>query len=112
MSFWDQLLFLLRGGKESTVKPKTKKGGDVQINDDPDQVWASSGQCPECGSADWYEGPSGGMSTNYMCANDACGAKYNFTPFPGGKLMRELISHGKLHKPELNNLYGPVSPTS
>jgi len=97
-SFWDQLLFLLRGGKEATVRPKSKKDMDVPVADDPNHVWTSSGKCPECGSSDWYEGPSGGMSTNYMCANDDCEAKYNFTPFGGGRIMRELISHGKLWK--------------
>lgn len=96
-AFWEQLLFLLRGGKEPVQKKKPHRG-DTPVSDDPDQVWAKSGACPECGSTDWYEGPSGGMSTNYMCANDACGAKFNFTPFPGGRLMRELISHGKLWK--------------
>jgi len=25
-------------------------------------------QCPYCGGTKWHEGPSGGMSTNIMCA--------------------------------------------
>lgn len=34
--------------------------------------------CPDCGSKKgFYEGPSGGMSTNIFCS--ACGQGYNFT---------------------------------
>jgi hypothetical protein len=35
--------------------------------------------CKNCGSISFYEGPSGGMSVNIMCAK--CGIKYNDTPF-------------------------------
>lgn len=37
--------------------------------------------CPNCGSNQWYEGPSGGMSTNIKCANPDCGLWFNSTPF-------------------------------
>jgi len=33
-------------------------------------------RCPNCGGADWYEGPSGGISTNIMCRD--CGHWYNY----------------------------------
>jgi hypothetical protein len=36
-------------------------------------------RCPDCGSSDFIEGPSGGMCTNIMCAG--CGAKFNMSPF-------------------------------
>ena len=32
-----------------------------------------------CGSIDWYEGPSGGLSVNIKCAK--CGREFNYTPF-------------------------------
>ncbi len=35
--------------------------------------------CPNCGSNQWYEGPSGGMSTNIKCGG--CGIWFNSTPF-------------------------------
>ena len=35
--------------------------------------------CPNCGSNQWYEGPSGGMSTNIKCG--CCGLWFNSTPF-------------------------------
>jgi len=34
--------------------------------------------CIDCGSAKWQEGPSGGMCTNYQCAE--CGARFNLGP--------------------------------
>lgn len=36
--------------------------------------------CPDCGSTSFYEGPSGGISTNVMCAG--CKHRFNFSlPF-------------------------------
>jgi len=35
------------------------------------------GCCPDCGSEEMYEGPSGGMCTNVTCANPECGSKFN-----------------------------------
>jgi transcription elongation factor Elf1 len=39
--------------------------------------------CPECKSEShvWYEGPSGGMSTNIFCGK--CGQGYNVAPVMG-----------------------------
>lgn len=34
--------------------------------------------CIDCGVARWQEGPSGGMSTNYQCAE--CGSRFNVGP--------------------------------
>ena len=34
--------------------------------------------CPYCKGTDWYEGPSGGMSTNIMCANPECEHWFNY----------------------------------
>ena len=35
--------------------------------------------CPNCGSDQWYEGPSGGAAVNIKCAD--CGLWFNYTPF-------------------------------
>ena len=44
--------------------------------------WAPwDGRCPDCGSERWFEGPSGGMSTNIKCAG--CGIWLNHTPALG-----------------------------
>lgn len=37
--------------------------------------------CEKCGSDKFFEGPSGGVSTNYICANPKCRARYNVSPF-------------------------------
>jgi hypothetical protein len=42
-------------------------------------------RCTYCGGVDFYEGPSGGMSTNILCANDQCRHKFNCTP-----MLRQL----------------------
>lgn len=42
-----------------------------------------TGECPYCGSKEFYEGPSGGMSTNWYCANEECGAGFNLTGMAG-----------------------------
>ncbi len=39
----------------------------------------SSIVCLNCGSNQWYKGPSGGMSTNIKCVG--CGLWFNYTPF-------------------------------
>ena len=47
--------------------------------------------CPFCGGIDFYEGPSGGMATNWYCANELCAAGFNLTPIRGFgcQLIRE-----------------------
>ena len=35
--------------------------------------------CPNCGSTEFYEGPSGGASTNIKCVG--CGLWFDFSPF-------------------------------
>jgi len=34
--------------------------------------------CTYCGGTKWYEGPSGGMSTNILCANPECRHWFNY----------------------------------
>lgn len=38
-------------------------------------------RCRYCGGRRFFEGPSGGMSTNIMCAEPACEHWFNHTPF-------------------------------
>jgi len=45
--------------------------------------------------AGWYEGPSGGISQNIFCANEACAAGYNEMG-PGFMLGGQLIKETKL----------------
>ena len=40
-------------------------------------------QCPYCHGTQFYEGPSGGLSTNIMCANLSCRHWFNYTPMTG-----------------------------
>jgi hypothetical protein len=37
-------------------------------------------KCTYCGGTDFFEGPSGGMSTNVLCANEKCRHWFNYTP--------------------------------
>lgn len=45
-----------------------------------EQVAVHDGRCPNCGHDKFYEGPSGGMSTNVQCVK--CGIRWNSSPFP------------------------------
>jgi len=38
-------------------------------------------KCSYCGGTDFYEGPSGGLSTNILCANEKCRHWFNNSPF-------------------------------
>jgi hypothetical protein len=52
--------------------------------EDPYTTYLKRGQnfvCTYCGGIDFYDGPSGGMSTNKLCANEACRHKFNYTAF-------------------------------
>lgn len=55
------------------------------VKDTPEgKLWEVIAQdiCPLCGShRGFYEGPSGGMSTNIECIS--CGKKFNVTPMLG-----------------------------
>ena len=53
------------------------------INEVTKKEWKEiqKGRCPDCGNDKWLEGPSGGGSTNYKCANPDCGSKFNISAF-------------------------------
>ena len=51
-------------------------------NDNSSSEETSNGgnlKCPNCKNDKWYEGPSGGLSTNIECGN--CHKRYNHSPF-------------------------------
>lgn len=71
---WIKSWFSSREATKSTAVSSTPKG----------KLWATiaSGKCPDCdGIEGFYEGPSGGMSTNIQCI--ACKAWFNVTPLIG-----------------------------
>jgi len=37
-------------------------------------------KCSYCGGIKFYEGPTGGMSRNLLCANPRCRHWFNYTP--------------------------------
>jgi hypothetical protein len=53
------------------------------LTDDEVQSLYDEGKCPFCGSQEFYEGPQGGMNTNWYCANEECGAGFNLTEIRG-----------------------------
>lgn len=57
--------------------------------------------CPDCGSKGFYEGPSGGMSTNIFCRNRDCRSGFNLTPFSINQGLCDCISKwDKVRYPE------------
>jgi len=59
MTLWEKLL----NWWERFTHPSQKGGPPV---------------CTYCGGTEWYEGPSGGMSTNIRCANPECRHWFNW----------------------------------
>lgn len=55
------------------------------------------GHCPDCFGDQWYEGPSGGMATNYTCANPECGSRFNLA-LP---MFASRISEPQPNKPKV-----------
>ena len=53
--------------------------------------WFRENKCPICHHEGFYEGPSGGMSTNIQCANESCAKWFNLTVFPWGGIILEAI---------------------
>ncbi len=56
---------------------------------DPVKDALMRGVCPDCGSKEFYEGPSGGICTNWKCAG--CGSKFNIGGFCGQMITAERI---------------------
>ena len=65
-----------------TPKPHVIEGWTPLSETDAGRLGASimKGSCPDCSSQEgFYEGPSGGMSTNIFCKNPGCRQGFNFT---------------------------------
>lgn len=45
----------------------------------PEESKSQQLQCLYCHGTSFYEGPSGGMSTNILCANNECRHWFNYT---------------------------------
>jgi len=66
------------------------KSTDKEITD----YMRKNNRCPDCGGDDFREGPSGGMSTNIMCAG--CGARFNMSPFGAERIGDPVVPVGCL----------------
>jgi hypothetical protein len=44
---------------------------------------AEKGCCPDCGSAEWIEGPHSVRIANWTCANPLCGSRFRIGLIPG-----------------------------
>jgi hypothetical protein len=89
--------WIIKKVKVRSARETPKAPGMVSVNlqtgetkpvseTDGGKLWAkiASGECPDCDSREgFFEGPSGGMSTNIKCANEACGSRFNVTPIVG-----------------------------
>ncbi len=66
--------------KECLVRATCKQACDkIEMDDNKvADIAYKHGKCPDCGSEDFREGPSGGISTNIMCAS--CNHWFNTTP--------------------------------
>lgn len=99
--WWDTIKELF-GLKGPDIPPSWVKGSTGQRVKDTDEgklfTIIAGGKCPDCFSEiGFYEGPSGGMSTNYFCANRACRSGFNVTPFGDGQGIAERIHKGDIY---------------
>lgn len=64
-----------------------KRGSDA----DKKRVRAelAKGRCPDCGSREFYEGPSGGICTNFECAE--CHSRFNLGGAFGTLMIADRI---------------------
>ena len=85
-SFWrgfSNIFNLFRNTKEEVSGPE--KYSEILPSDRmTDEQWVSysllkNGKCPDCGSVEFFEGPSGGICTNILCA--VCGSRFNVSMF-------------------------------
>jgi len=56
---------------------------------DPVRAALEKGKCPDCGSKKFYEGPSGGLCTNWKCAG--CGSRFNIGVVSGSIILADRI---------------------
>ena len=67
--------------KECLVKPTCTKACEriIMDNNKLKEVSFEYKCCPDCGSTEFSEGPSGGLCTNIKCCS--CGHWFNISPF-------------------------------
>lgn len=69
-----------------TAEPRTLTDAErVELS------FKQSGKCPDCSGKDFFEGPSGGVCTNWKCANEACGHYFNVCIAWGNVISAERI---------------------
>jgi hypothetical protein len=85
------------GGEPKYGLPEPKQTGEMVVVDmeagtqtpvkdtDSGKLWLkiATNHCPVCNHKGFYQGPSGGMSTNIICAYELCQARFNVTPVIG-----------------------------
>jgi hypothetical protein len=68
-------------------RQEPKFGGDYPRLPDFAVALMKQNICPVCDAHEgFYEGPSGGFSTNIKCA--ACGAEFNYSPLGAERIPR------------------------
>jgi hypothetical protein len=73
-------------------------------------VWRQwDGKCPDCGATDFYEGPSGGMSVNIMCAK--CSSWFNHMGPFGIERIRWSVPEGCLAVADVGIPIGLINKT-
>lgn len=79
VGFGIALFEYLRTRKE---RKRTPQQGVLVSETDEGKLYAelAADMCPDCGHRGFYEGPSGGMSTNIFCMNPKCRSGFNVTP--------------------------------
>jgi hypothetical protein len=70
------------------------------VRDLTDAEWKSlrDGHCPFCNGINFITGPSGGMSTNFYCANAECEAGFNLNPGFLGNFGNQVIREPKMRR--------------
>lgn len=84
------------------------KGAQPLKETDEGKLFAIVGlknKCADCGGEGFFEGPSGGMSTNIICRNAACRSKFNITSFGNNhgtvdRIGRDPLSALNTYPPE------------
>jgi DNA-directed RNA polymerase subunit RPC12/RpoP len=71
-------------------KPKAKPERGTDADKEMVRAAILKGKCPDCGSKDFIEGPSGGICTNYTCAE--CGSRFNIGAAFGSVMIADRIS--------------------
>ncbi len=61
--------------KDGKLIRKKSRSSISFTSDELTKIFQKEQVCPDCGKWDFYEGPSGGMSTNIYCGN--CGSWFN-----------------------------------